>query len=164
MREGKRAPEESYILSLESGGGDKASNASEATFHKYENESHPDAGEPVASKKSRISLEDPRHTSPQNAIKSQAYESLNATSGSDNSLHSPGSEVNSSMTFEGQTKNVMSIFISHEMVSVSLFAKMRLGFCSSHTGEESCIVMRISLFLLIRLQHQTQNCFIVLLI
>lgn len=105
LREGKRAPEESYILSLESGGGDKASNASEATFHNHENESHPGVGEPVTSKKSRISLEDPRHTSPQDVVKSQAYESSNTTSGPGNSFHSPSSEVTSSMTFEGQNKN-----------------------------------------------------------
>lgn len=111
LREGKTASEAAYILSLVSGGGDNGSNISEATFPKHENESLPDAGEPVTSKKSRISLEDPGYTSPRDAVKlagNAAYESSNTTSGSDNSLHSPNSEFTSSMTFDGKMKNVVA--------------------------------------------------------
>lgn len=110
-------PEESYILSLVPGVGDEGSKVSVSNSHRPVNEIDSGADEPGTLKKSRISLEDSRHTSSEDnakLVEEAVYESSETAGGSDYSLRSQSPEVTSSMTSDGQNKTVNSICSNYD--------------------------------------------------
>ncbi|KAI5679155.1 hypothetical protein M9H77_10105 [Catharanthus roseus] len=111
LREGKKVPEESYILSLVPGVGDEGSKVSVSNSHRPVNEIDSGADEPGTLKKSRISLEDSRHTSSEDnakLVEEAVYESSETAGGSDYALRSQSPEVTSSMTSDGQNKTIVT--------------------------------------------------------
>ncbi|CDP00211.1 unnamed protein product [Coffea canephora] len=110
LREGKKVLEESYILSLERGGGDKISNTAEETFPKLLNDVHSGASETLQRKKIRISPMDLADTNVKNTVKLEENavpESPDSSSGSYVSMHSLSPEI-TDPSIDAQHKTVLT--------------------------------------------------------
>ncbi|XP_027153453.1 DNA polymerase lambda isoform X1 [Coffea eugenioides] len=110
LREGKKVLEESYILSLERGGGDKISNTAEETFPKLLNDVHSGASETLQQKRIRISPMDLADTNLKNTVKLEENavpESPDSSSGSYGSMHSLSPEI-TGPSIDAQHKTVLT--------------------------------------------------------
>ena len=138
MREGKKVLEESYILSLERGGGDKISNTAEETFPKLLKDVHSGTSETLQQKRIRISPMDLADTNLKNTVKLEENavpESPDYSSGSYGSMHSLSPEI-TGPSIDAQHKTVRFDF--RHVICLICINQCSFYFLNLSFGRQQC--------------------------